>query len=297
MEHFKFFKPGACVVLILFGTFVNGQELDSLLKTEFNTEETTEPAIFRSSTIVNSHSVTLLYPGTLDFRIEHRFGQLNTGAYEFWGLDNAEIHFSFEYGISDWLLIGAGRGTYEKTYDGFFKVKPLTQTKGAQSFPFSLAWQSGVYVNTLRFIADFDEYRLNQRLEHVHQVMIARKFGELFSVQLMPSYLRRTHIPALPEQTDLLAMGTGLSFEVTNSFSLNVEYFHLLNIDDALNPAKLYNPLSFGFDLETGGHIFQLIFTNSLAMTEHGIIGNTTGNWMDGDIHFGFNISRIFGLK
>jgi len=92
-------------------------------------------------------------------------------------------------------------------------------------------------------------------------------------------------------------MGSGLSFRITNGFSLNVEYFHLLNKDDALNPAQLYNPLSIGFDLETGGHIFQLIFTNSIAMTEHGIIGNTTGNWLDGDIHFGFNISRVFGLK
>ncbi|MEX0981301.1 MAG: DUF5777 family beta-barrel protein [Bacteroidales bacterium] len=276
---------------------MTAQNLDSLLIMNMQGEETIEPAIYRSSTIVNSHSVTLHYSGTLDFRIEHRFGQLNTGVYELWGLDNAEIHFSFEYGIFDWLLVGAGRGTYEKTYDAFFRVRPLTQAKGTENFPFSLAWQSGIYVNTLRYIADFDGYRFNQRMEHVHQVMIARKFGELFSVQLMPSYLRRTPIPALPEQTDLLAMGTGFSFEITSSFSLNVEYFHLLNNDVSLNPAQLYNPLSFGFDLETGGHIFQLIFTNSLAMTEHGIIGNTNGSWMDGDIHFGFNISRIFGLK
>ncbi len=276
---------------------MTAQNLDSLLQASMQDEETTKPAIFRSSTIANSHSVTLLYPGTLDFRIEHRFGQLNTGAYELWGLDYAEIHLSFEYGISDWLLVGAGRGTYEKTYDAFFRVKPLTQTKGAENFPLSLAWQSGMYMNTLRFIGDFDGYRLNQRLEQVHQIMIARNFGELFSAQLMPSYLRRTPIPALPEQTDLVAMGTGISIKITNSFSLNVEYFHLLNEDNTLSSVQLYNPLSVGFDLETGGHIFQLIFTNSLAMTEHGIIGNTTGNWMDGDIHFGFNISRIFGLK
>jgi hypothetical protein len=285
------------MVMLLTTVYSRGQGLDALLNSEFETEETIEPAIFRSSTIVNSHSVTLPYPGTLDFRIEHRFGQLNAGAYELWGLDNAEIHFSFEYGITDWLLVGAGRGTYEKTYDAFFRIKPLKQTAGAENFPISLAWQSGIYMNTLRFIADLDGYQFTQRLEHVHQVMIARKFGKLFSVQLMPSYLRRTPVTAMPEQTDLLALGSGLSFEITNSFSLNVEYFHLLNKENSLNSLQLYNPLSVGFDLETGGHIFQLIFTNSLAMTEHGIIGNTTGNWLDGDIHFGFNISRIFGLK
>lgn len=273
------------------------QDLESMLNETMQDEETIQPAIFRSSTIVNGHSVNMLPPGTLDFRIEHRFGEINGGVYELFGLDNANIHFSFEYGLSDWLMIGAGRGTYEKTYDGFFRVKPLTQKSGAESFPFSLAYQSSIYVNTLRFLADLEGFSFTQRLEHVHQLMIARKFGEIVSVQLMPSYLRRTPIPALQEQTDLLAMGSGLSFRVTNGFSLNVEYFHLLNKDDALNPAPLYNPLSVGFDLETGGHIFQLIFTNSVAMTEHGIIGNTTGNWLDGDIHFGFNISRVFGLK
>lgn len=272
------------------------QDLESMLDETIQGEETIEPAIFRSSTIVNSHSVNMLPAGTLDFRIEHRFGKINKGAYELFGLDNANIHFSFEYGIADWLMAGAGRGTYEKTYDGFVRIKPLTQKSGAETFPFSLAWQSSVYVNTLRFLADLDDFSFAQRLEHVHQLLIARRFGDVISVQLMPSYLRRSPVPALPEQTDLLAMGTGLSFRITNGFSLNLEYFHLLNKDIALNPVQLYNPLSVGFDLETGGHIFQLIFTNSISMTEHGIIGNTTGNWLEGDIHFGFNISRVFGL-
>jgi hypothetical protein len=276
---------------------IPGQDLDSLLNSKLDKRETISPAIFRSSSIVNSHSVNMLPPGTLDFRIEHRFGEINGGAYELFGLDNANIHFSFEYGFTDWLMAGIGRGTYEKTYDGFVRIKPLTQKSGAETFPFSLAWQSAVYVNTLRFLADLDGFSFAQRLEQVHQLMIARRFGNIISVQLMPSYLRRTPVPALPEQTDLLALGTGLSFRVTNGFSLNAEYFHLLNKDNALNPVQLYNPLSIGFDLETGGHIFQLIFTNSISMTEHGIIGNTTGNWLDGDIHFGFNVSRVFGLK
>lgn len=273
---------------------VASQGLDSLMQAEFNNPVTVEPTIFRSTTIVNGHSVNMLPGGTLDFRIEHRFGKLNGGLYELFGLDNASIHFSFEYGLTDWLMVGAGRGTYEKTYDGFIRVKPLTQKKGADTFPFSLAYQSSIYVNTLRYLADLDGFNFTQRLEHVHQLMIARKFGKIISVQLMPSYLRRTPIPALTEQTDLFALGTALSFRITNGFSFNFEYYPVLNRDRALTPVKLYDPLSFGFDLETGGHIFQLILSNSLAMTEHGIIGNTTGDWQNGDIHFGFNISRVF---
>ena len=154
-------------------TQISGQDLDSLLNQKFNTAETTEPAIFRSPTIVNSHSVNMLPPGTLDFRIEHRFGELNGGIYELFGLDNANIHFSFEYGIAHWLMIGAGRGTYEKTYDGFIRIKPLTQKSGAETFPFSLAFQSSIYVNTLSFLADLNGYPFTHRPAHPHPVTLA----------------------------------------------------------------------------------------------------------------------------
>ncbi len=277
--------------------FVCGQNLDSLLNEKMDQEETTYPAIFRSATIINSHSVYMLPAGTLDFRVEHRFGTLNQGAYEFWGLDYANIHLSLEYVVAEWLMVGIGRGTYEKTYDGFFRIKPFRQASGSEPFPFSLAVQSGLYMNTLRYLKDFDDYRFAQRLEHVHQVLVARRFFDVISLQISPSYLRRTPISSVLEQTDLFAMGTGVGVKITSNVSLNMEYFRLLNYEPQLNTADLHHPLSIGIDLETGGHVFQLIFTNSLAMTEQGIIGGTTGRWLDGDIHFGFNISRVFGIR
>jgi len=274
-----------------------GQNLDSLLNEKMGQEETTYPAIFRSATLINSHSVYMLPAGTLDFRVEHRFGTLNQGAYEFWGLDYANIHLSLEYAVTDWLMAGIGRGTYEKTYDGFIRINTFKQASGSDPFPLSIALQSGLYINTLRYLKDFDDYRFAQRLEHVHQVLIARRFFNMISLQIAPSYLRRTPISSVLEQTDLFAMGTGVGVKITSNVSLNIEYFRLLNYKPQLKHRRSAHPLSIGFDLETGGHVFQLIFTNSLAMTEQGIIGGTTGRWLDGDIHFGFNISRVFSIR
>lgn len=290
-------KAAAFPTMLLIAIPLVSQDLGALLEEELDEPDIIQPVIFRSPSIANGHSVNMLPTGTLDWRIEHRFGQINEGAYEFWGLDNANIHLSFEYGIADWIMAGIGRGTYEKTFDGFVKIKPLTQTSGAKDIPVSVAFQSGIYLNSLRFLAELPDFEFNQRLEYVQQLMVARNFGELISVQLTPSYLRRTPIPSISEQTDLFALGTGLSVRITNGLSINAEYYLLLNEDPSFGGSLLYNPLSISFDVETGGHIFQLIFTNSTSMTEHGIIGNTTGNWMDGDIRFGFNIARVFDLR
>jgi len=285
-----------CLLLGNYATALTGQDLDSLLNAEFGSDDPTYPTLFRSPTIANGHSVAMLPSRTLDWRIEHRFGELNSGVYELFGLDQANIHFSFEYGITDWLNAGFGRGTYEKTYDGFIKIRPLQQTGGSKVVPVSLVLQSGVYMNTLRFVGELPDYSFQQRLEYVQQIMLGRNFGDWLTLQLMPTYLHRNPNPSIPEQSDLFALGSGLSVRITNGLSINIEYFHLLNRDSSIGGSTLYNPLSIGFDLATGGHVFQLIFTNSTAMTEHGIIGNTTGNWLDGDIHFGFNISRVFQL-
>ena len=286
----------AIFFLTIFFTGIS-QDLDSLLKAEMGAEGTRKATVFRSTSLANGHSVTLLPPKTLDFRIEHRFGAVNSGFYELFGLDNADIHFSFEYGITRWLMAGVGRGTYEKTYDGFIRISPLNQQTGDKPFPFSLSYQGAIYINTLRYLSELPDYKFSQRLEQVHQLMIGRIFKDLVSVQLTPSYLKRVPVMGFVEQLDLFALGTGLGVIITNGFSVNAEYFYIVNRDNDLNTIPIYNPLSISLDLETGGHIFQLIFSNSRSTTEHGNLGNTNGKWLEGDIYFGFNISRVFNFS
>lgn len=254
-------------------------------------------ATFKSTRIMNGHSVERMPSGQLDFRISHRFGRLNSGAYEFFGLDQSSIHFGFEYGITDWLMIGVGRGSFEKTYDGFVKLSPLRQSSGSKTMPVSVSFFSSVALETIKWA---DPERINyfsSRLTYTSQVLIARKLNQTFSVQLTPSYVHRNLVTSELDPNDLWAVGAGGRMKLTSRISLNAEYYYVINANNTYLSQPVYNPLSVGFDVETGGHVFQLIFTNSLSMIEKGFIGETTGQWLNGDIHFGFNISRVFTLK
>jgi len=293
------------IVFYLLILFISGissnllmaQDLEDLLNQEMGEEITYTSATFKATRILNGHSIERMQEGQLDFRIHHRFGRLNSGAYELWGLDQANIHLSLEYGLKDWIMVGVGRGTYEKTYDGFIKVSPLRQSSGARNMPVSVSLMSGMYLNSLKWDDETRDYIFAHRLEFVNQVLVARKFSNSLSIQLMPTHLHRNLVVSALDPNDLFAMGVGGRIKLSNRVSFNAEYYHVFNQQNQFVSTPLYSPLAIGFDVETGGHVFQFVFTNSLSMTEHGIIGNTTGNWLDGDIHFGFNISRVFAVK
>ena len=253
-------------------------------------------ATFKSTRIMNGHSIERMAPGQLDFRISHRFGRLNSGAYEFFGLDQANIRLGLEYGILKWLMVGVGRGTYEKTFDGFAKFSLLRQSNGAKVMPVSVSLFSSVSLKTLKLSGVTESDYWSNRLSYVGQVLVARKISPALSLQLTPSFVHRNPDNPEGEPADLWSIGAGGRLKLSKRISFNAEYYYVANPEDYLNQ-PVYNPLSVGFDVETGGHVFQLIFTNSVAMIEKGFIGETTGQWSKGDIHFGFNISRVFTLK
>jgi hypothetical protein len=253
-------------------------------------------ATFKSTRIMNGHSIERMAPGQLDFRISHRFGRINSGAYEFWGLDQANIRLGLEYGITKWLMVGVGRGTYEKTFDGFAKFSVLRQSAGAKEMPVSLSVFTSAAIRSLKWPDENRENYFSSRLSYVGQVLIARKFSQSLSFQLTPSYVHRNLVSTELDDNDLWSIGAGGRVKLTKRISFNAEYYYLLNPTDYFSQA-VYNPLSLGFDVETGGHVFQIIVTNSVAMIEKGFIGETTGQWSNGDIHLGFNISRVFNLS
>lgn len=253
-------------------------------------------ATFKSTRIMNGHSVEKMPAGQLDFRISHRFGEINSGFYEFFGLDQSSIHFGLEYGILDWLMVGIGRGTYEKTCDGFVKFTILRQSSGARVMPVSVSILSSVAATSVKWSDTSRTNYFTSRLSYVNQILIARKINQSFSVQITPSFVHRNLVATEFDPNDLWSIGTGGRMKLTKRISLNAEYYYLINPKTNMS-REIHNPMSVGFDIETGGHVFQLIFTNSLAMIEKDFIGETTGNWLKGDIHFGFNISRVFTLK
>jgi hypothetical protein len=163
--------------------------------------------------------------------------------------------------------------------------------------PVSVSFMSGIYVNGLhKSDPDMENY-FKHRLAFVQQLMIARKFNPSISLQLTPSYLHRNLIEPSQGPNDIFALGAGSRIKLSKRISFNAEYFYLFISNNETPDTEIYNPLSLGIDIETGGHVFQIILTNSVGMTENAFLGHTTGRWLDGDIHIGFNISRMFQLK
>jgi len=272
------------------------EDLMDILNNKTTDEINYTTATFKSTRVMNGHSVERMPPGQLDFRISHRFGTLNSGLYEFFGLDQSSIHFGLEYGILKWLMIGIGRGTYEKTFDGFTKFTILRQSSGARVMPVSVSALSSVAVTSVKWPDPDRTNYFSSRLSYVQQLLVARKVNQSFSVQIAPTFVHRNLVSTELDPNDLYAIGAGGRMKLTKRISFNAEYYYTVNQRSYMSQT-VYNPLSVGFDIETGGHVFQLIFTNSLAMIEKGFIGETTGSWKKGDIHFGFNISRVFTLK
>ncbi len=254
-------------------------------------------ATFKSTRVLNGQSIERMREKQLDFRISHRFGRINSGAYELWGLDQSNVHFSLEYGLTDWLMFGVGRGTYEKTFDGFSKVSLLRQSSGARNMPVSLSLYGSMALMAVKFSDPERTNYFSSRMSYTYQMLVARKFGPRLSMQLSPTVVHRNLVLTEMDPNDTYAIGMGGRAKLTKRLSLNAEYFYVLNPINNYPSSQTYDPLSIGIDLETGGHVFQLMFTNSLAMIEKGFITETTGRWGKGDIHFGFNISRVFSFK
>ena len=285
------------LLILLPAGLVAQDDLMDLLNENAKPETVFTTATFKSTRIMNGHSIERMPSGQLDFRISHRFGTINSGAYEFFGLDQSNIHFGLEYGITDWVMVGIGRASYEKTYDGFVKFSVLRQSSGAKTMPVSLSVFSSIAVNSLKWTDPERTNYFSSRLSYASQVLIARKINQTFSFQLTPSYVHRNLVSTELDPNDLFAIGAGGRMKLSRRISLNAEYYYVINANNTYMSQPIYNPLSVGFDIETGGHVFQLIFTNSLGMIEKAFIGETSGQWIHGDIHFGFNISRVFTLK
>lgn len=269
-------------------------DLLSQLEKQDSTGTVPVSATFKSTRVINGQSVENMKRNHLDFRISHRFGRLNSGSYQLFGLDQATLRLGLEYGLTDNLMVGVGRSSVQKAYDFFGKYKLLKQSTGQRSIPVSVSLFASAVIRTLK-PTDPEEIERNfqNKLTYCTQLLIARKFGERFSFQLSPTILYRNSPEDLTDERLLYSTGMGARYKLSKRVSVNGEYFWSVRTNSDL---PYYNSLALGVDIETGGHVFQLHFTNSLGMIEKQFVGETTGSWGKGDVHYGFNISRTFSL-
>jgi hypothetical protein len=287
------------MVFFCFGIWQWGkpqEDLETLIAEPTTSQPQPVIATFKTTRVVNGHSIEMVPDGELIFFIHHRFGNVDQGIYSLFGLEQATVRLGLEYGWLPWLTTGIGRSSYNKTYDTFLKIRLLRQYE--KGFPFSCVLFSNVTVTTLRdkvLKADF-----SRRLAFTHQVLLARKFSRSISFQLMPTLIHYNLVNGAQDQNTLLAMGIGGRFKITNRVALNYEYYYLL--PDQIHSYSPANAAGLSLDIETGGHVFQILFTNTQAMFEPAFITDNHlkeddplrigKNWF-----LGFNISRIFTIK
>lgn len=244
---------------------------------------------FKATQLVNLPTTESPGKRSLQFLIMHRFGKLNDGAYALFGLDNAEIRFGLDYGITDRLTVGIGRSSFDKTFDGSVKYKLLQQS--TSGMPVTLSAYGVITNYTLRY-SDKPYLNARYRTSYTTQLLLARKFSRNLSLLLSPSLTHMNMVPTPQDKNDLFTLSAGGRLKITRRMAISAEYNYLFA--NQVVSTDVSRSLSFGWDIETGGHVFQLVFTNSRGMIGPYYLAKSTGTWGNGDIYFGFNISRSF---
>ncbi|GAA6768474.1 DUF5777 family beta-barrel protein [Flavobacterium sp. CGRL1] len=264
----------------------NAQEdlLSSLDSTQVVDKNAT--ATFKGLQIITLQSTKMAAKKELYIVISHRFGSVKGGISEFFGFDDATTKIGGIYGVTDWLSVSASRHTLLKIYETSLKYRLARQN---DKFPFDIVGYNTIDINSGLKKDDYPKIEFSDRLTYVNQLLISRKFSDKLSLELVPSYIHKNLYNQNTENDNQFTLSAGGRLKLTKRLSLNLEYGENFNKPDFYN-----NPLSVGLDIETGGHIFQLIFTNSQSMTESGYLTNATGDWGKGDFFFGFNLYRVF---
>ncbi|MFC4740577.1 DUF5777 family beta-barrel protein [Flavobacterium ponti] len=276
------------VLFLLVSTYLFAQD-DLLNEIDTVAVDKRVNSSFKSLKIVNLESTKLASKGDLYFVVSHRFDYFKNGFDDFFGLDNANTRLQFVYGVTPWLSVHASRSGFNKTYEAAGKYSLMHQEEGG--FPFEIVGFNSIAINTALEKDLLPLLEFEDRLSYVNQLLISRKFSDNLSLELAPTYFHENYVVDNNQDNSQFALGFGGRYKLTTRWSINMDYAAHLN---RASNSPFTNPLSIGVDLETGGHVFQMHFTNSQAMHESGFLGNTSGKWSKSEIAFGFNLVRVF---
>jgi len=295
----------ALALLFAFSSHLSAQEdLMSMLEDEADANDDSRVyATFKTMKAVNFHTIEMVKKKSLDFRVTHRFGNMGSasggGVHNIWGLDNSDdIRISFDYGITEDLQVGFGRSKRNELIDANIKYRILAQS--AQKTPISLVLLANFGITPKRDLNGFYS-KSSSRLNYVHQLIIARKFGERFSLELIPTHVYqnlRIKDNSGIDQPSILALGVAARLKLTQRVALIADYAYIASDYRRSHSSITYqDPLGVGVEIETGGHVFHLTVTNASGIVENNFLLNTTDDWTQGGMKLGFNISRVFNLN
>jgi len=284
--------------LVLTNSYAQDDMMSLLDKAEEKKKEFVT-ATFKGTRLINFHTIETTGRRTLDFRIAHRFGDINSGTYNFWGIDGpASIRLSMDYTYDGSLQFGIGRSSYQKMLDGFIKYRLIRQTTDNSNL-LSITLVASSFYTTLkdpnRKTVGYDVYQKRvDRMSYCYQIIAARKFSERLSLQLAPTMLHFNLVDSAGQKNDMFALAFAGRYKFSKRCAITAEYCY--RITNSFSTQKYYDSAGIGVDIETGGHVFQIHLTNSFGIVENQFIAQTNSSWKNAGIKIGFNISRAFTL-
>jgi len=249
-----------------------------------------ETTAFKGLQICNIQSTKMTAEGEWYMVISHRFGDLTQGLDNFFGLDNAMTKIGAIYGVTNWLSLGVSRHTYNKIYELTAKYKFADQI--TSGFPVTIVGYNTMDINSALSTDQYPNLQPVNRLAYSSQLLMSRKFSEGLSFEVGGVYVHKNLYDDAQELKDQYLVAAGGRCKLSKRLSVNLDYAYKIN---QLENAPLYqNPLTLGLDIETGGHVFQMVFSNSQPMNDVAVFTNATGKWNGGSLYFGFNMYRVF---
>lgn len=255
-------------------------------------------ATFKSTRVMFAPSTERVKENQLQFRISHLFNNISTGLNNLFGLDDvSNMQISFDYGLNDKVQLGFARSNKpDKTLQFSTKWSPIRQSTGKKAIPVSVSFYGGIDIKTTPYFPDERNAYFLGRLDFVNMILISRKINKKLSLQLSPSYLHRNLVETNASPNDLLSIGIGGRYMLNAHVSVNGEYFHTVKTK-RFKPTSSTNSMNVGIDVETGGHVFQLYLSNSIALHPSKFLTNENKDFLKGQIQFGFSLMRVFNLN
>jgi len=293
MHYYTIIRTFLAVALVVVPQFIFAQEDDLMRELDSlnQNEKVFELPAFKALQIGNMQSTKVVGKGDLYLVVAHRFGPVKDGVRELFGLDQANTKIQLLYGITPRLQLGLSRDSYEKTYSGTAKMKLYRQS---DKMPVNVALYGSIDINTFLQKSLYPGLKFFDRYAYTTQALVSRRLSENLSLELAPIYVRQNLLDLNYTKTytyNQFLLGIGGRNKFTKRMSLNADYVYNFN----KNQNSLYkNSLTIGVDIETGGHVFQLLFTNSRASNDAAFLTETLGDWKKGEISFGFNLVRVF---
>jgi hypothetical protein len=311
-----------CILSLVLYSSSQVEVLDDLMKDSIPKKEYVGYT-FKTTRVINGHSIETVKKNQLDFRVSHRFGDIagspNDHIHSMFGFDQAsDIAIIFEYGITDDLTVGVGRmkgaGPLHELWNANIKYRVLKQTKDFK-YPFTITLFGNTAITSMR--SSTDPQQLNyfpkgyegfaHRLSYTLQGLIACKATDWLSIQLSPTFVWRNNVPT-NDKNGMFFLGLSGRAKFNKRMGIVFEYFmpimkpgvggrEYFPMVRGMKSAAYYPSLHLGFEMETGGHVFHINLTNSRGMLENDFLPYNSANWAQGQFRLGFTISRTFPLS